>query len=366
MKTGRSLVEIAAELQRQAESRKDYLAPQGKIEAVVGGPHSVVLAGLNGAPVTIQPFAHGQLAQHLGIPKGYYDRMLAEQPALLAKSINTWFAADPDNERMIRTLDNQARAILSPKFRALDNFDLAQAVFPVLVERKVEIKSVELTETRFYIKGILPELSDEIPAGMEYGVGHNRIGGDRGAVVASVVIANSDVGNGSLRIEPGVFTATCTNLMILKQAAMKKYHVGRAAEAEEGSYEVFQSDTRRAVDQAFWLKTRDIVTAAFDETRFRAAVAQLRQAAQAPITSGNFAAVVEKTVQVLSLPVSAGTGILEFLAKGGDFTKWGLSSAITRVANDVDDYELATQLERAGGEVIELPRSDWEAVATAA
>src|SRR5262245_14401480 len=101
-------------------------------------------------------YAHGQLSQHLGIPKAYYDRMRAEQPALLAGNVNTWFKADATNKRMLRTLDGQVRAVLSPKYRPLDNFDLANVVLPTLIDRKAEIVSAELTETRMYIKAILP------------------------------------------------------------------------------------------------------------------------------------------------------------------------------------------------------------------
>ena len=365
MKTGKSLAELAAELQRQTETRKDYIAPQAVTEAVVVDG-VVKLAGFNGDAFEIRPHAHAQLSQALSIPKAYYDRMAAEEPALLAQNVNTWFQREPDAKRMIRTLDGSVRAVLSPKFRPLDNFDLAQAILPTLIERKIQIASCELTETRMYIKGILPELSDELPAGLSYGTGHHNIATDRGRVVAAIVISNSDVGAGSLRMEPSVFTTWCTNLAIMKQAAMRKYHVGRANAGDGDTWEVLHDDTRAADDRAFWLKVRDVTMAAFDEKIFRAAVERMRLAGQAPIKSDNLSAVVSKAVEVLALPAATSNGILSFLAKGGDITQWGLSSAITRVANDYADYEGATVLERAGGEVLELPAGSWRAISEAA
>jgi hypothetical protein len=89
--------------------------------------------------------------------------MRAEDPALLAKNVNTWLGKNGDERRMVRTLDKQVRAFMSPKYRPLDNFDLAQTVLPVLIENKVTITSCELTETRMFIKGILETLSDELP-----------------------------------------------------------------------------------------------------------------------------------------------------------------------------------------------------------
>lgn len=367
MNAGRSLQSLAAELERQVASRKDYIAPQGKVQAVVvdepTGTADIRLAGLNGEPLALTPYAHGQLSDHLGIPKKYYDRMTVEAPDLLTKNINTWLTKDPDNKRMIRTLDGKVRAVLSPKFRPLDNFDLASAVLPTLIQKQVEVVSTELTQTRMYIKGILPSLSDELPAGLAYG-GHSRIGTDRGHLVAAVVISNSDIGAGTLRVEPSVFTTFCTNLAIRQQASMKKYHTGRANSADE-TWEVFADETRRADDAAFWLKVRDICQAAFNEADFRAAVAQFRAAGENPIKSDDLNAVVEQTIEEFALPVTTQGGILKALAAGGDFTAWGLSSAVTRVAGEVGDYELATTLERAGGSIITLEPSQWKRISEA-
>lgn len=368
MKTGRSLQEIAAELERQRETRKDYLAPQAAIQAKVVDGH-VVLDGFNGDPLGIRPYAHKQLADHLGIPQRYYDRMQAEQPQLLAANMNTWLGADGQNRRMVRTLDGQVRAVLSPKFRPLDNFDLAQSILPTLLENKVQILSSELTETRFYLKGILPDLSDELPAGMVWGNGHNAVaeyqGNQPGRIVAAIVISNSDVGAGTLRVEPSVFTTWCTNLAVMAQAAMRKYHVGRAFEADT-NWEVFRDETRRLDDVAFWAKVQDVTRAAFDPQVWAAAVAQIRDATTKKIVSDDLPKVVDVTVKQLALPVSSSSGILKHLAGGGDLSKWGLASAITATANGWGDYEVATDLERAGGHVLALDGPAWDKIAQAA
>lgn len=228
--------------------------------------------------------------------------------------------------------------------------------------------SAELTETRFYLKGILPALSDELPAGMVWGNGHNRVAdynGQAGRVVAAIVISNSDVGAGTLRVEPSVFTTWCTNLAIMAQAAMKKYHVGRAFEAD-ANWEVFRDETRKVDDQAFWMKVQDVTRAAFDAKVWAAAVVQIKEATTQMIVSNDLPKVVDVTVKQLALPQSAASPILKFLAGGGDLSKWGLSSAITATANDVPDYETATDLERAGGLVLALEGQAWQQIAAAA
>ncbi len=371
-KPGKSLVELAQELERRSHVTKDYIAPQGKILAVVDNK-TVVLDGLNGGGKPLTNYAHRQMADLLKIPANYYDRMAAEQPDLLAHNINTWLHDKPAEMRMLRTLDGRVRAVLSNKYRALDNFDLATVVLPELQAMNAQIISSELTETRMYIKAILPELSDTLPESLAWGVGHNHVGGalnrrvygGGGKVVSAIVISNSEVGAGTLRIEPSVFTVWCTNLAIMMEAAMKKYHVGRASSADE-DFSVYTDATRQADDTAFWMKVRDVARKAFDKDAFQAAVNRIKEAAGEPIVSPDLPKVVEIAVKRLSLPESLGGGILTALAHAGDLSKWGLSSAITELAASVDDYEKATELEKAGGKVLALPPADWTAIANAA
>ena len=379
MKTGQDLVQIATQLQAQLATRKDFLAPQGKLAAVVH-EGEVVLDGLNGDPYAINNHAHSQIQDHLGIPAHYYTRMRNEEPELLATNINTWLRREPSEQRMVRTLHGKVRGFLSAKYRPLDNFDLAQAVLPTLVERKVRIISAELTETRLYIKGILPDLSEPLPEGLVWGSGHTDITRvvkglqipdeqnlpvvGRGRLVSAITISNSEVGAGTLRIEPSVFTTWCTNLAILVAAAMKKFHIGRAWEADS-NLEIFADETRKKDDEAFFLKVRDITKAAFNADVFRAAIEQIRVAGTKEITSTDLPKVVDVAVRQLSLPVSTAPNILTFLANGGDLSQWGLSSAITALANTAESYEAATQLEYAGGKVLALPPAQWDAIAAA-
>ena len=50
----------------------------------------------------------------------------------------------------------------------------------------------------------------------------------------------------------------------------------------------------------------------------------------------------------------------------GDVYKRQLYNAVTRQSQDVEDYDRATELERIGAQVIELPKSEWRELAMAA
>ena len=97
---------------------------------------------------SVTELARRQLAEKLKIPFAYFERMRTEQPALLDRNVNTWLQGDTDR-RMIRILDGRVRAVLSDRYRRLDNYDLAENVLPMLQKLTyARFESVELTETR--------------------------------------------------------------------------------------------------------------------------------------------------------------------------------------------------------------------------
>jgi hypothetical protein len=359
MNQGRSLSDLAQELERQRFTRKDYVAETSAlgllaVEDSDERQADVVLSGLNGARYPLTDYAHGQMAEYTEIPKVYYDRCRRADPALLATNVNHWLHNEPDR-RMVRTLDHNVRAWLSPKYRPLDNYDLADVVIPELLERKCSVESAELTERRFYIKAVYPVLEMEVR--------HSRQKGD--IVQAGVVISNSEIGAGALKIEPLVFRLVCRNGLIVPDAALRKYHVGRAAQGD-GVFEVLSDEAKRADDKALWLRVRDVVRSAFERDLFAAVVERMSEAAAQPIESTNLPKVVEVTTRRLDLPERVQGAVMRALIEGTDLSRWGLVNALTSVANTEPDYELATDLERAGGKVLELAARDWRAISEAA
>jgi hypothetical protein len=75
------------------------------------------------------------------------------------------------------------------------------------------------------------------------------------------------------------------------------------------------------------------------------------------------AAVPAAVARRLGLTEAEQSGVLRHLVRGGDLSAWGLANAVTRTPEDAADYDRATELEAAGGRVIELPAADWKAIA---
>ena len=57
--------------------------------------------------------------------------------------------------------------------------------------------------------------------------------------------------------------------------------------------------------------------------------------------------------------------VLTHLIRGGDLSQYGLVNAVTRAAEDADDYDRATAFETLGGRIVELPRAEWTALSEA-
>lgn len=343
MKQGKTLNELAKELERQRLARKDFIADTAGLEVVTdsNGVTKVMMGFTDiSGEFVISDIAHQQIATRLQIPFRYYQKMRLEYPELLDKNINSWFART-NEKRMLRTLDNRLRAFLSDRYRRLDNLELAEAVLPILNEIKgLEIISSEITETHMYIKVINKKLKAE--------VGENDI------VQAGMVISNSEVGLGSLKVEPLVYRLICKNGLIVKDYTQKKYHVGKQVDSEESAYEIYRDETLAADDKAFFMKVQDTVRCAVDETKFLLSVNKLI-AVKSEHTGDNPIKTVELLADKYVLNQNERGSILRHFIMGGDDSRFGLVNAVTRASQDIEDYNRATELERLGGELLALP-----------
>ena len=128
MKTAKSIVELATEIQRQNEAKRDFIVPTQVAQVDINGHQRI---NFNGNDFDLSDHALGQIAERVKIPKRYLNYLRAEYPSLLAHNINELFRKFPEL-RMIRTLDGVARAFLSDRYRPLDHFGLSNATFPAL------------------------------------------------------------------------------------------------------------------------------------------------------------------------------------------------------------------------------------------
>lgn len=350
---GKDIVEIAQELKRIRESSKDYVVHPGVMEMDHRG--DVAIHSNRGA-LFVKPtnWAHNQVANYLDIPKSYYDRMLEEDRGLLAKNVNTWLQTKaPEERRMLRTTDGRLRGFLSSRYRRLDSYDLMNSIFPTLRDNDMQIVSAELTERRLYIKATHPKMRGLVKTGDE--------------VIGGVTISTSDVGAGSLRIEPYALRLVCTNGLI-SESAIKKYHVGKDA-SEEALFHILSDEANEAEDRAFFLKVRDVLMDSIRPETFTRQVNRFKDASVDEIKNvGDLKGVVELAARHAGITNKGiKEDILAQLATGNEgagLTRWGLANSFTAVAKKTTiDYDTSVDLERAGGLIINLAPNDWKKIA---
>ncbi len=342
MKQGRSIMELAKELERQRMARKDFIADTRNLEVYTKDGMTQLALGINDTTETfiLNELAHNQIAARLQIPQRYYSKMREEYPSLLDDNINSWFGKNGER-RMLRVLDGNIRAFLSDRYRRLDNLELADAVLPIIKEMKgAEIVSSQVTDTHMFIKVINKRLKAEVATG--------------DVVQAGIVISNSEVGLGSLKVEPLIYRLVCKNGLIVKDYAQKRYHVGKQVENDDSAYEIYSDETLQADDKAFFMKVQDTVRTAVDEAKFQLSIEKLKNSKYE--TTGNDPV---KTVEVLAdkyvLNQNERGSVLRHFIMAGDNSKYGLINAVTRASQDIEDYGRATELERLGGELLAVP-----------
>lgn len=350
MKTAFNLVEMATEVQRQQEAKKDYKAGTDRLQA--NGNGLVEIDSIGNFELTNN--AHSQVAARLNIPKKYYDKMVVDAPELWATNVNHWFKSNPET-RMVRTLDGKIRAFLSDRYRVLDNLELMEHILPVLSERDdLSIESMNINENKLHIKAFFKSLEKEVTSSTQ----------KNDLIRAGICITNSEVGGGALTVSPMTYRLWCLN-GAYSDTSRRKYHVeGRKGDANDQVQAILTDETKQVKDKAFWMETRDLVKSCMTLDFLDNEVAKY-EGATAKKIEGQIVEVVNRAANHFAINETQKNGVLEHLIAGGDLTQYGLFNAFTRTSQDIEDYETADRFEQIGGQIVTLNDRDWKTISTA-
>lgn len=346
MRQGKSnLEELAKTIIAEAEAKEDIICDTPAITLSENGTIKI-----EDRELVIGEHFHGQMAAHLNIPRRYYDRLWWFHRDLLVNDVNALLTREP-KRRMVRTLGGSARAFLSDKYRILDNEQVLESVLPILTSGDVQLASMEVTESRLYIKATFPECRGEVTPG--------------DVVESGVMLTNSEVGLGALAVTPFVNRLVCTNGMVVNEAeskfGIKKMHLGGRIQ-QEGVF--LRDDTLEASDKAFFMQVRDVVGALGSRDSFDKILNTFREAAGQDI-EGDPVRGIEILQKRTGLRDGEKASVIRHLIEGGDLSKWGVANAVTRTAVDVESYDRATDLEALGGKIVTMPEGSWREIATA-
>jgi hypothetical protein len=354
-----TLDEIVAEIDRQHQAKQDYLASTRYLSILTTDGRSELHVDGIGA-FKVAPIAHEQIGRQLAVPKAFYDRLRHGVPAANGRSgrpanpelfdhvINTLWETEPRRRRMLRTLDEAARAYLSDRYRRLDDVFLVHVLEPVITGMRDPEVSAELTERRLYLKVVLPRIRHEIKPG--------------DVVQAGFVVTNSEVGYGALSVQPMLYRLVCSNGLIVSEFYRRRVpHLGRPPDTRDDPHPI-DSATPTPQDRMLFAEIADAVRAVAEEARFAEMAAALRKLTQTPPMADAELA-VERLARRENLTDDESRLVLRRLADDGDLTAYGLLNAITLAARDVESYDRSVELEEIGGSLLGMSEREWLAIA---
>lgn len=378
MKQGLSLTEMAAKIEADKARKRDVIVDSRQLSVLATADNPTPTLHLpDGTELDMLHHTHRQLGQRLGLRADHYDRLRESHPALYTTTVNTLMREkDPrftPGPYMVRTFTDGGedgrgvgRAFLSNGYRPIDHDVIAESALPVLAKLQTEgghtldFESIQITDSKLYIKVVIPTVSYNLKDFID----PRRHEPADDVVQLYLLLKNSEVGTGNFDVEMGIYRLVCRNGMTVG-SLLKKRHVGKRLTADE-DLSIYKDDTLQADDKALMLKLRDVLTDAVDDAKFRLVVEEFASAKDSEPMEKPIKA-MEELAQRVKLSEGESQSALQHLLKDGDLTKFGAVNSITRMAQDVANYDRSTELEAIACEdVMRMADKDWTAIATAA
>lgn len=344
MKTGLSPGAFGRELCRIGAERKDRIIDMHQIEYANGALFNSKAQSIHERErFELTEHSSNQVAQYLNIPTAAMAKFGKDAGHTYHWNgvVNEQIKRKP-GPRLLRVLDGKLQGFVSTRFNI--GYD-AHRTFPPLMETLflagMKIESAQVTQTHSYIKAVSPKV--------------------QGAVLHQPVnfglcLSTSDVGLARHRASLLVYTLECLNGMVIASVdcSLEHTHRGRnmwsndegGLDGEPDPEKITQAITTMGVDMVKLL----------DERKIGTIIDQINNVAEMRIPRDEKQ--VEKALRKSGIsPFGETESVLKHLARENRYTLWGLSSAITRAAQDVESYDRSTQMEAIGWKVLQNPPS---------
>ncbi len=288
---------------RKASAAELQIVPDGLIE--VGLDQSAA------DRFALSELATSQMCQRLGIPVPYYRRLPAELQATVA---NYDLDRLNDSAFLLRGKDRWVRAFLSGEYVTYNNADIAETAESLLRNSGVSVKSFVFEETHLFLKLVSDELVDS----------------DTG-LKAGIMIGNSEVGLGSISVEPFVYRLACTNdLIVTREKSFRHAHIHLTATE-------MKRRMAEAISEAFRIANSALDSfIATHEEPVMDPVETIRQLAETRKMSQKFA-----------------DEVVSSYSAEPDPTKFGIINAFTRAAQKLGPLQ-RIEMERFAGALIKV------------
>ena len=286
-----------------------------------------------------------------------YSRMLRDtgQQDLLVHNVNEQLIRS-EGTALIRTVKkgsvNRARAILSDKYKIVDDQDVFDVAIPIIGEHGDTFRTLggRSTDTNTFAKFITREPIATI--------------GKR-EMFAGFQLSNSEVGVGSAAFKAIFFDNFCENGCTFGNIELfQASFVHRGAKLQTKFGPVFGDEIKIAETAAIRSAIAEATRKALD-TKYHAQIADIIQRGHDRKVTGDVVTVLDEVGKRVGL-TEAERDQAKLHMDGSEAHAYGVQAAITRLAQDSSSYGRRNELEAAGGKVLEFSDSAWNAVASLA
>jgi len=225
MKKGNEIKDVLKRLKDDNMRKDDYIVPLKSFEVLSTDRYPNLLISeridsSSGIELKMTDHSIGHLCNKLEIGTSYIRKCLP-YPDLVTHNLNHWIENTKNKNLMVRTIDDTARAILSDRYKRIDNDLVANKTLSMLIDMKAELKYCSYNGDQLNLTATLPKLKGEVKEG--------------DLVTGGVTITNCEVGTSSLKVQPFVYRLVCTNGMVVPEylGTFLAKHVGKKLETPE-------------------------------------------------------------------------------------------------------------------------------------
>jgi len=336
MKKGQEIKQMLKQINNDVKFKKDYIITLNALQINESNTTYPNLQITDSADqYNLNDHSLNNLCNKLEIGTRYISKCLPVSQSLVTHNLNFWINNTKSRELMLRTVEghdiNRVRAIMTNRYKRIDNDVVANATLNKLMDMGAELKYSHYDGDNLNITAVLPKLEGEV------------VEGD--FVQGGITITNSEIGQGSLVVKPFIYRLVCTNGMVAPEYLNQFYakHVGKMI------IDIDNDDQWKTIVS----KMEQQLELVANPELFEENLNKLKQATEQKINSHQ----IEVLAKNHGLSDVERAGVFERLNHyvGETFvtSKYDLANAVTNLANDEEKSDdRARFLQELGGLVI--------------
>ena len=283
-----------------------------------------------------------QLSSKLGIPTKFatdLSKGALWQRSLLKDMFNEHVLHTEKANFLVRSVNGQARAILSDRYRRMDNMPVFRSFLDATVQQGARLFDGHLSELSMYLEVMHPDIMRiQTPKNGEV------------AMAMGAQISSSDFGRGSLEVRTFMLQVVCGNGLTLKPL-VRQVHLGRRLLQEDMA---FSQHTMNLDTQTMASAVSDMVSSAFTLGNRESAIQRVLRASAKEVD----AELVAPQLVDSGIKKEEVDAIMESLMRSspedgvaGEITTWKVTQAMTAAARNFEP-ERSREVSRIAGAML--------------